>query len=478
MGQPGQGQQRPGQVLAGCAQGGHQVLLQGHIRGLFQQLAKGRRQWQNQQQNQHRQGPGHGVGGPQPAPQQHAQQGHGLQAAAQVVEDLPARQGAQAIAFQASTGLGRPGQEPRQQLPVTADPALAALDVGAVAGRVLLEQLHIAEQPGAGVAALDQVMAEDPVVGEAPAQDLLEGVYGIDALADEGAFLEQVLIDVRYGAGIGVDPGVAGEQPGIGRTGGARQADADPRLENPVAADDAPAQRVGQGPVQGVVHGSHALLGHVPGQLGVAVQGDHVGDFRQCLDIADDQRKTLPTPAAQQGIEVFELAALAFVAHPAMFRRVPQAWPVQQVEALHGFFGVLQVQRLDPLPGQHQQAGIGVQGFAGGVEKVAEQGEIQLGVAVGQEAHFQPFHQLLDIRRAADQAGHRHQGPGSGSNAFAVVQARQDAGGHGQGHQAVDQADGQPAGEQQRRHRQQPQPVVAGSRFLIQGTEEGPGEQG
>jgi hypothetical protein len=62
--------------------------------------------------------------------------------------------------------------------------------------------------------------------GKAAAERLLEGIDIVDALADERAFAEQILIDVGDGAGVRVDARFAAVQAGIARAVGARQADA------------------------------------------------------------------------------------------------------------------------------------------------------------------------------------------------------------------------------------------------------------
>ena len=56
-------------------------------------------------------------------------------------------------------------------------------------------------------------MAEDAVLREAPGERALERVDVVDALADERAFAEQVLVDVGDGARVGIDARLAGEQP-------------------------------------------------------------------------------------------------------------------------------------------------------------------------------------------------------------------------------------------------------------------------
>ena len=53
-----------------------------------------------------------------------------------------------------AAGPGNARQQPPGNLPVAADPAVAPAHVGDVAGRIFLVQLHVAQQPGARVAAL------------------------------------------------------------------------------------------------------------------------------------------------------------------------------------------------------------------------------------------------------------------------------------------------------------------------------------
>ena len=84
---------------------------------------------------------------------------------------------------------------------------MPAAHVRAVAGRIFLVQLHIAQQPRPRVAPFQKIVAEDPVLGETPVERLLERIDLIDALADERAFAEQVLVNIGDGAGIRIDAG-------------------------------------------------------------------------------------------------------------------------------------------------------------------------------------------------------------------------------------------------------------------------------
>ncbi len=61
---------------------------------------------------------------------------------------------------------------------------------------MLLDEVYVGHQSRAGVAALQQVVAQDQVLGEPSAHGPGEGLDVVDALADEGALAEEVLVDV------------------------------------------------------------------------------------------------------------------------------------------------------------------------------------------------------------------------------------------------------------------------------------------
>ena len=61
------------------------------------------------------------------------------------------------------------------------------------------------KQPRARVTPFDKIVAQDPVLRETSAERPLEGVDVVDPLADKGAFMEEVLVDIRDGARVRVD---------------------------------------------------------------------------------------------------------------------------------------------------------------------------------------------------------------------------------------------------------------------------------
>src|SRR5688572_3287835 len=107
---------------------------------------------------------------------------------------------------------GHAAQQPAGDLPVAADPAVPAAHVRAVARRILLVQLDIAQQPGARITAFQQVVAENAVLRKASLERALERIDVIDALADERAFAEEILVRVGNGARVRVDAGLRAEE--------------------------------------------------------------------------------------------------------------------------------------------------------------------------------------------------------------------------------------------------------------------------
>ena len=427
MGQGRQAQAGQGEALASGMGGGGQVLAKAHVVRLAQQVQEGGQQRWDQQDAEHRQGPEPGGRRQGPCQQQQGRQDRRHQAAAQVVEQLPARQQREGVGQAPPIGTGHPRQQPGGELPVAANPAVAAVDVSAVAGRILLIQGHVAQEPGAGVAPLQEVVAQDAVLREAPMDRLVEGGDVVDALADERALPEHVLVDVRDGAGVGVYARLAAVQAPVARVLAALQARAHAGLEDAVAGDHALPSRVVDRPVQRVRHGPDERSCGVARQLGVRIQGDDVAHPGEDGGVADHQGETPAVALPQQGVEVRELAALALVTHPDAVVGVPAARAMEQKEDVAPAAGVARIQTLDALPGQGQQGGVLRQRLLGRVAQVGQEAKMQVRVAIGQEPHLQCLDQSLDVARTGEHGRDHHQGARLWRDALGEVHARQPA---------------------------------------------------
>ena len=190
----------------------------------------------------------------QPADDEQRHHRHRHQAAAQVVEQLPARQRRDDVRHAASIRSRHASPDPGADLPVAAHPASATRHIEVVALRIVLGQLDVGDEAGTCVRALEQVVAEDAIRRQPARQREAERVDVIDPLADERAFAEQVLVDVGDRARVRIDAGLAGEHPRVARAARARQPGRHARLQDAVAVDDAASGNVVARHVQRMRH--------------------------------------------------------------------------------------------------------------------------------------------------------------------------------------------------------------------------------
>ena len=111
-------------------------------------------------------------GGQRPAQQQRQEGGGSRQGAPQVVHHLPA------------PDHGHPAAEnPREELPVAARPSMLAGRRDAVVRRGALEQLHVGDEARPGEETLEEIVAQERVLGHPPGEGCFERVHVIDPLA-------------------------------------------------------------------------------------------------------------------------------------------------------------------------------------------------------------------------------------------------------------------------------------------------------
>ncbi len=158
---------------------------------------------------------------------------------------------------------------------------------------MVLVERRVAHEPGARVAAFEQIVTEDAIIGKPMVQRLLEGIDLVDALADERAFTEQILIDVGDAAGIRVEAGLAAMQLCVTRSVRAGQACCHTRLQDAVTFNHPSLRNVVARAIQRMRHCPDELPRRVARQLRIGVQRDHVFDVAQDVGIPDDARKAV-----------------------------------------------------------------------------------------------------------------------------------------------------------------------------------------
>ena len=333
-----------------------------------------------------------------------------------------------------------------------------------IAGGEFLHDLDIGSQTGAGENALEQIMAEQGGVGDAPGQRGLEGIDVVDPLAGVGSLTEEVLVDVGDRQRIGVDAAEAGEDAlehrALGADGqGGRHA----RLKDCIAFDHAAGGEVHAGMIQRMRHLADQAAHRFAGQAGVGIQRDHVantcrcaGGDSPCLDEAGVLR------ASQQPVQLDELAALALPAHPALFARVPDAMAMQQQEAVASIAGTVALVELrDALRRFSEQFLVAPDMFGRGIAPIREQGEMQGASGAGEVMDFQPLHLLGNCGFADEQGGDHNHGPHRRRNSVAQFQGRQELSAEARGDRPVDDGHGQVLRREEAQQCQQEEPRIA-----------------
>ncbi len=393
-----------------------------------QDAAEGRQQRGQGQQQHHRRRPQRGGGRRQhPAGYDGEKGGRSHGGAAQVVEHLPAAE-QRHRSGRRDSAAPKAREDPRQQLPVAARPAVLARRGDVVASRELLDDLDVGDQTGAREGALEQVVTEQAAVRHAPGQRRLEDVDVVDAFAGEGPLTEQILVDVGDRRRVGIHAAGTGEgalEPGA--LAADRQGRRDARLQHAVALDDAAAGRRQPRRVQRVRHLADQAPGGASWQARVGVERDDVADVggRDTVGAAGGEKSRVGG-AAQQPVEFVQLAALALPADPLSFPGGPDAAAVEEQEARAAGSGAVAAVQVGDARRRHGEQLVVVRpALRNRVHPIREEGEMELVVRIRQVVHFQALNLLLDGGACRQQHRHGHQRPEPRRHAVAQLHAGQ-----------------------------------------------------
>ena len=124
-------------------------------------------------------------------------------------------------------------------------------------------------------------MAENTVIRESTIQGTFECIDLINALADEGALVKQILIDIRDSLRIGINAGFAAAQARIQSLVARRETHRHPWLQDAIPDNNQICGAVKPCTIKRMRHGANELPRRIARQLRVRVQGDHVLDVFQ-----------------------------------------------------------------------------------------------------------------------------------------------------------------------------------------------------
>ena len=368
-----------------------------------------------------------------------------VERAAQIVHHLPARHGADAAAG---------GEEPGQKLPVATRPAMVARHVDIIAGRIILDHLHVADQSAARIAAFEQVMAEDGVFRDTVLQRRLEGVDVVKPLAGESAFSQQILIGIGHGEDIRVDAAIDREDALEERrlvTGGERGRDA--RLQNAVAAHDLAGFLVDDRAVQRMAELACEVRHRFGRQPRIGVERHDIANIPGQTLVGGEEGRVLIAP--QKQVQLVQLAALALPAHPAALLLVIEAAAVQQEEARLVVARIMLVEPVDLLARIVVDFHVGGRDFLLRVGPVADQREIDLTARIGEVVHLQVADLLVDGIARGDEGRHGDQRARLRRQPVLVFEADQPRRLHEPRHQRVEQRIGGVHGREYGQKREQ-----------------------
>ena len=316
-------------------------------------------------------------------------------------------------------------------------------------------------------------MAEEGVLGHPAGERGLERVDVVDALADVAALVKHVLIEIGHRGRVRVDADVSREHAGEHRAIGAHDAHADARLQHAVALGHALEPGVKAGTVQRVRQRADEPPPGFHRQLCVGVEGEDVTDRRQERRLAVLHHEAGVGRAAQQAVELGELAALSFGAHPPVLAGVPLTRAMEEEKAIGPMPGV---EVVDAATRRLDERRVLRTGRLIRVGEVRQQREMQMGIAIGKEADLEIVEEGDETRFGVDDCRDRHDRAIGGGNARPQVELRQLARADLRGDDEVDEADRQLAEGQEHDERRQPQIARGTAAALGVGDEAGDGE--
>ena len=133
------------------------------------------------------------------------------QRAAQIVDHFPPADDRDPAARRTARGGVAAAEDPRQQLPVAARPAMLTIGRHVVARWKILDDFDVRCQASAREDSFKEVVAQQRAVGHAAGKRRFKRVNIVDALAGVGTLAEEILIDIGDRGGVRIDATCARE---------------------------------------------------------------------------------------------------------------------------------------------------------------------------------------------------------------------------------------------------------------------------
>ena len=372
------------------------------------QLRPGQQQIGGRRHHRHAPRPGKDRPGDAHAQHQGQQGKDGGQRPAQVVKNLPPGQRGQGVVLLPAPAVRDPPSQPGQQLPVPPDPPVEPGKVAVDLPGTAVGQLHLPQQARPEVAALQQIVGQDSVVGKAAVQTGVEGIHRKDAFSGVGALVKEVMIHVAGGGAVGVHASQPAEHPGKEGLVGRLQLHCHPGLEQGVTGGDNAPLEVDDRLVQGVEHGPNQLPGGAHIQAGVRIQSDDIPHLAQPA-LLPRLHLQAGVPPLQQADQLGERPPFPLPAHITLVPGAEGRGAEKQVKPS----AVLPVQVLHRPAGVFHPGGPLLPHGDAAVRQVGQNAQPQLGtgVPVGQAVPLQQGGQPGTAVLPGEEGHHHAQGP-------------------------------------------------------------------
>ena len=116
-------------------------------------------------------------------------------------------------------------------------------------------------------------------------------------------------------------------------------------------------------------------------QVRIGIERNDVADLPEPFDVAGEYHEARVLRAAQDAVELVELAAFSLPSHPPPFGLVPLAPSMKEVEALGPVSGV---ESRDQFGCRLHDVAIGLERLRIGIGKIAQQREPEIFIVIGE----------------------------------------------------------------------------------------------
>ena len=354
-----------------------------------------------QHQARHQPAPQHRHRREEPAHQEERDRCRRDEAAAQIVEDLPLVEGGKRVRFRSATERGDAPLQPIDDLPVAANPAMLPVPPADVTARKNIQQLDIGRQPHPHMAAFQQIVTEQVRLGKSSRQEAVKGLQFVDAFAVIAAFADQILVNIGDSVRVGIDSARIGEDAREPCRPGARQRGADAGLNDRVTANHPASIRRETRLIQRMSQRFNHPSSGVSQQLRVSIEGDDKPNALQLQAIARVEKSFQLGRgfAGEESIELFQLAALAFPADPALLALAPRSPAMKKKKPSRS---VPAIQFLHPASREVDVFRVLRHGLARRVSKIGQEGKAQICIRISEESDFEAVELVLNGVRGGE----------------------------------------------------------------------------